>query len=272
MTGVQRSGDNQASSLPTYLLALSILCLLAGLGLGLLALAGPLAVWTGLADFRFGAAPLQIANTWGKWVGGIALLAALAIVALGRRAGAASATRYGVLAVVGAISAGLAWYVPESFRPPEGTPPIHDVATDPYDPLPFQAIAPLRADAANNMDYGVMPGMETVQQHIDVQRRAYPDIVPQVYERSVRAVFDDALAAARSMGWEVVAADPKTGRIEATDTTFWFRFKDDVVVEVSENEDGAAVLQARSLSRVGRGDVGKNAARLREFFDRISGA
>jgi uncharacterized protein (DUF1499 family) len=68
------------------------------------------------------------------------------------------------------------------------------------------------------------------------------------------------------MGWELVDSDPGTGRIEATDTTFWFRFKDDVVIQVGRNSAGETELQARSLSRVGRSDVGKNAERLREFF------
>lgn len=161
----------------------------------------------------------------------------------------------------------LAYYIPETFRPSEGTPAIHDIATDPYRPLQFEAIAPLRADAANNMDYGVMEGI-TPRQHIDMQLEAYPDIVPQRYDGSVAEVFDRVMAAVDSLGWEVVFADVNQGRIEATDTTFWFRFKDDVVIELSV--DGReTVLQARSTSRVGRSDVGKNAARLRELFSLI---
>jgi uncharacterized protein (DUF1499 family) len=68
-----------------------------------------------------------------------------------------------------------------------------------------------------------------------------------------------------TLGWELVAAVPEEGRIEATDTTFWFRFKDDVVIYITR-EGNEAVLNARSLSRVGGGDLGKNAGRLREFF------
>jgi uncharacterized protein (DUF1499 family) len=67
------------------------------------------------------------------------------------------------------------------------------------------------------------------------------------------------------MGWEIVAVDPQARRLEATDTTFWFQFKDDVVVIVSGDNE-KAVLNARSVSRVGRSDVGKNAERLREYF------
>jgi uncharacterized protein (DUF1499 family) len=258
--------ENNSGSPRTILLVISILCLLAGLGLGLLALAGPLAVWMGMADFRLGFGFLQIVNSWADWIAGITLLAAVAIFLVGKQKQLADSNRLGVLALVGAISAGLAWYVPETFRPPEGTPPIHDIATDPYNPLPYVAIAPIRADAANNMDYGVMPGIDSVQQHIEMQLEAYPDIVPQTYNDSVEAVFNRALEAVQTMGWELVDSDPGTGRIEATDTTFWFRFKDDVVIQVGRNSAGETELQARSLSRVGRSDVGKNAERLREFF------
>jgi uncharacterized protein (DUF1499 family) len=170
---------------------------------------------------------------------------------------------------VAALCAGLAWYVPQTFRPPEGTPAIHDIATDPYDPLPFVAIVPLRADAPNNLEYGVMPGVESVQEHIDLQLAAYPDIQPQVFEQPASEVFARALAAVETLGWELVDSDPGTGRIEATDTTFWFRFKDDVVISVRANATGQTVVQARSVSRVGRSDVGKNAARLREFFAQL---
>ena len=54
-------------------------------------------------------------------------------------------------------------------------------------------------------------------------------------------------------------------RLEAVDTTFWFGFKDDVVVRVRPEETGSRV-DARSASRVGKGDAGTNARRLRRFL------
>lgn len=246
------------------LLADSIICLVAGLGIGLTALAGPMAVWLGMADFRMGFGLLQFVNTWSVWIAAGALIIAVAIVAIGLMMKVDGAIRLAAFALIGSISAGLAYYIPETFRPPEGTPAIHDIATDPYRPLQFEAIAPLRADAANNMDYGVMEGM-TPQQHIQMQLDAYPDIEPQVFDESVEEIFNRAMAAIDQLGWEVVHSDLNEGRIEATDTTFWFRFKDDVVIEIT-TDTRDTILNARSTSRVGRSDVGKNAARLREFF------
>jgi uncharacterized protein (DUF1499 family) len=65
---------------------------------------------------------------------------------------------------------------------------------------------------------------------------------------------------------ESVAAEASDGRIEATDTTFWFRFKDDVIVRIRPSGTGSRV-DVRSLSRIGLGDVGTNAARIRAFLD-----
>jgi uncharacterized protein (DUF1499 family) len=67
------------------------------------------------------------------------------------------------------------------------------------------------------------------------------------------------------MGWELVASDPIAGRIEATDTTFWFGFTDDIVIRVSPRGGGSRV-DIRSVSRVGISDVGTNAARIRKYL------
>lgn len=264
-TATPATTDNRQLRLGLMLAAW--LSLAAGLFMGLLALAGPVAVWLGLTNFQMGFGLLQIVNAWANWVAGITLLLAIAIFFAARARNIGSGQRLAGLALVGTIIAGLSWYVPETFRPPEGTPPIHDIATDPDDPLDYIAIASLRAEAPNNMDYGIMANDDamTPENHRRLQREAYPDIVPQRFDASVGEVYERALAAAESLGWEIVSADPGAARIEATDTTFWFRFKDDVVIEITPDGNGA-VLNARSLSRVGRSDVGKNAARLREFF------
>ncbi|NKB33823.1 MAG: DUF1499 domain-containing protein [Pseudomonadales bacterium] len=240
----------------------AILCLVAGVGIGLVALAGPVAVWFGAADFGFRL--LGVVNSYADWIAGGTFIIAMAIAAVAKIKQIPNGLQLSALALIGTISASLAYVIPESFRPAEDIPPIHDIATDPYRPLEFVAIAPLRADAANTMEYGGSEDM-TPRLLIELTQTAYPDIVPQRFDDSVEEVFGRALEAAESLGWEIVAADVNQGRIEATDTTFWFRFKDDVVIEITV--DGReSVLNARSLSRVGRGDVGKNAARLREFF------
>lgn len=140
----------------------------------------------------------------------------------------------------------------------EHVPPIHDISTDTQDPPRFEAVLPLREGAANTTRYGG-PAV-AAQQH-----KAYPDIRPLIVHQPPIQVFQQALKVARQLGWEVVAADSKRGRIEATDTTFWFGFKDDVVVRIRPASGGSRV-DVRSVSRVGRSDVGTNAARVRRYL------
>ena len=70
------------------------------------------------------------------------------------------------------------------------------------------------------------------------------------------------------MGLDIVTAESTEGRVEATATTFWFGFKDDLVVRVAL-DDGDALIDLRSKSRVGQSDIGANADRIREFIQRF---
>ncbi len=142
-------------------------------------------------------------------------------------------------------------------------PPIHDITTDLDDPPVFIAVLPARGPDSNPVEYG---GAAVA----DAQRAAYPDIQPLVLGLPPADAFALALRAAHAMGWEVVAQDPAAGRIEATATTLWFGFRDDVVVRVTP-ADGGSRIDVRSLSRVGVGDVGANAKRIRAYLGRIAG-
>lgn len=140
-----------------------------------------------------------------------------------------------------------------------GAPPIHHITTDPDDPPEFVAVVPLRGATSNPLEY---PGGEVEAQ----QRAAYPDLQPLVLDADPVDVFARALEVAESLGWEVVSADEDAGRIEATSTTLWFGFKDDVVVRIRPDNDGGSRVDLRSVSRVGGGDLGANAARIRAFI------
>ena len=61
-----------------------------------------------------------------------------------------------------------------------------------------------------------------------------------------------------------MAADAAAGRLEATDTTFWFGFKDDVVLVEADGSGSRG--DVRSVSRVGASDVGTNAKRIRAYL------
>jgi uncharacterized protein (DUF1499 family) len=212
--------------------------------------AGPLYKYAGLS--LQSALPLMF---YGTIAAGATLL--LSVIWLG----IAAVTRSGaglVLVVVGSVLAVGAAMVPVSMRSQaQRVPMIHDITTDTANPPAFVAIAALRAEAPNGVDYATDPAE---------QLKAYVDITTYQSALSPGELFDKALAAAQAQGWEIVASSREEGRIEATDTTLWFGFKDDVVIRIVVGEAGGSKLDIRSMSRVGKSDLGKNADRIRAFL------
>jgi len=166
------------------------------------------------------------------------------------------------VALAGLVLGGIAAGMPLNSINTARHSPIHDVSTDAANPPQFVAVLPLRAaaKAANTTDYDA----KTAQ----LQKETYPDIGPLHLDAPPAQAFDRALAAARGMGWEIVASDPTQGRIEATATTFWFGFKDDIVVRIAAEGSGSR-LDVRSLSRIGKSDVGANARRIRDYLAKV---
>lgn len=143
----------------------------------------------------------------------------------------------------------------------KSVPPIHDISTDMINPPQFVAIAPLRADAPNPVEYA---GSESAEQ----QRDAYPDIQTLTYSQSQNELIEASEQAVNNLGWDLVNTDTSTGIVEATDTTVWFGFQDDVIVRVTDQGD-ERLLDIRSKSRIGGSDLGKNADRIRDFVKEL---
>ncbi|HSY48785.1 MAG TPA: DUF1499 domain-containing protein [Thermoanaerobaculia bacterium] len=140
-----------------------------------------------------------------------------------------------------------------------GKPRIHDISTNLADPPRFSAILPLRAGAAN-------PAPDRIDDATAAMQRAgYPDLVTLDLPLRGDAVFAKAVEAAKASGWEIVSTRPADGILEATATTAWFGFHDDIVVRIRPNGEHSRV-DVRSTSRVGRGDAGKNAERIRRYL------
>jgi uncharacterized protein (DUF1499 family) len=200
-----------------------------------------------------------------KWAAYGGLAAALVSLTGGVLAAKGGGWRAVVFAAAGAVCGVLVFAVPFNWRlQAQRVPPIHDITTDIVSPPQYVAILPLRVGAPNPAAYG---GPEVGAK----QRAAYPDIQPMLINAPLPQAFDQALAAARAMGWRIVATEPKEGRIEATDTTFWFGFKDDIVIRVAAADANRSLVDVRSLSRVGRSDVGTNARRIRGYLQKLKG-
>ena len=144
----------------------------------------------------------------------------------------------------------------------DSLPYIHDITTDTENPPVFVAVLPLRAGAENPAEYG---GPELARQ----QQAAYPDLKPVSVNSPPAAAFPRALQAAKDMGWKIVESDPQSLRIEATDTTCWFGFKDDIVVRLTPSPTGGRI-DVRSVSRVGKSDLGANARRIKAYLAKLN--
>lgn len=224
---------------------LLIIALLAGLAL----LVGGPGARLGLWDFRFGFLLMR----YSAYVG-IAVLALGTLALLIPRARRGQGGKLMIALGIAAIPVWIPW---QMLQQAHAVPPIHDITTDTDHPPSFEAITPLRADAPNPVSYD---GADSARQ----QLAAYPDIRTIVLPTAADVAFDRALASARDLGWEIVAAVPALGRIEATDTSFWYGFKDDVVIRIV-GKDRESRIDIRSKSRVGKSDLGKNAERIRAF-------
>lgn len=223
---------------------------LALIALLLLLISGP---GTRLGVWAYGTGFLLMRIAFFSGLSAAALALILLLIPKGRAAGAT------MLAGSLILGLGIAYIPWSGLQTVRSLPFIHDISTDTVNPPAFVAILPLRADAANPPEYlGEDVAVE--------QRKGYPDIKTLAVAMSTDKAFARALEVATEMGWEIVAAEAPVGRIEATDTTFWFGFKDDVVIRV-EGSANESLLDIRSKSRVGRSDVGANAARIRKFIE-----
>jgi uncharacterized protein (DUF1499 family) len=152
----------------------------------------------------------------------------------------------GVAASLPVVAIGVQWeYATRTY------PPINDISTDIEDP-------PVFWDMPNPTLY---PGAEAAA----LQRAAYPDLAPLNLSVAPDRAYALAKALTKDKGWEIVADEPKEGRIEAVDRSRLYGFRDEIVIRITAS-DGGARVDLRSRSRIGRIDRGVNAKRIRSFL------
>lgn len=205
--------------------------------------------------FRTGFVILKLSGYGSLIAAGLSLVGCIWSGLSGSRIGFALA----LVALLSSLTvAGTLWHWKQKAQ---ASPKIHDITTDTVNPPTFKAILPLRKDAPNPSEYG---GPEIAA----LQRSGYPGIGPAILPLSANDAFQEALSTAIKMGWQIVDANQAEGRIEATDTTFWFGFKDDIIIRVTPERTGSRI-DVRSVSRVGLSDVGTNAGRIERFLKKV---
>ena len=143
-------------------------------------------------------------------------------------------------------------------------PPINDITTDFDNPPEFVNAQKLQHELNRDMKYDKA-------KYADRQQAGYGPIEPIKERLSPADAFARVIEVAKaSPTWTITYTDPATNTIEVVATSKLFHFNDDVVVQVRPTPDGASLIEMRSKSRDGIGDLGVNARRIRHFFDRIA--
>lgn len=148
----------------------------------------------------------------------------------------------------------------------QGLPRINDITTDFDDPPGFVAAVELLANQGRDMSY---PGESFARQ----QQAGYPDLRALETPLEPTAAFERVLDAIRNLPrTELVAIAGEQGLVEAKQSSALFHFVDDFVVRVRPGANGGSRIDMRSKSRDGKGDLGVNAARIRDVFAAVSGS
>jgi hypothetical protein len=196
--------------------------------------------------------------------GGVALVAVGLALFISPRRGIVPAL---LALAIPAIGIGYAMFVRSAAA---DIPPIHDITTDYLDPPAFSndvAQARQAVTRANDLDL-LNKRAEDGRSFIELQQEAYPDITAVPTGLNSARAYDIALDLAREQSWRMGRADPEGGVIEATAESFWYGFIDDIVIRVRADGTGARV-DMRSVSRVGRSDLGANARRMRPYLEEL---
>jgi uncharacterized protein (DUF1499 family) len=137
-------------------------------------------------------------------------------------------------------------------------PLIHDITTDINDPPVYVEVKNLRQAGDNTVEY-------LTEENATKQKTAYPDITPIMTTLSFNDALIEATQTVKDLQWEFSNLDYENGIIEAYDSSNLFGFIDDIVIRVRQDGAGSR-LDIRSSSRVGKGDLGKNAERISAFI------
>lgn len=138
---------------------------------------------------------------------------------------------------------------------------LNDITTTPEMPPEYEAAQHLAENQNRNLHYNL--------QNAAYQKQFYPKVLPLELPRDCSKVFDlIAQEASQMPGWKTIQLNPKRYRIEVVAETSLWHFQDDLVIELRTSSDGCTV-HMRSKSRLGKGDFGTNARRIKAFLEKV---
>ncbi len=101
---------------------------------------------------------------------------------------------------------------------------------------------------------------------------SFPELRLRRYDVSQDKLFDIVRDAVERLGWNIASVDVGSRTIHAVATTPFWRFKDDVLVQVRKSSTNASTLYVRSSSRVGQADLGANTRHVLDLIAEVDRA
>jgi uncharacterized protein (DUF1499 family) len=143
-------------------------------------------------------------------------------------------------------------------------PRINDVSTNIENPPSFVAALQATSNMERDMSFPEKNG--------PIIREAYLNVRPLILDEPLDQAFQRIEALAKIQpGWMITRRDAEARNVEGEATTSIFRFVDDFVIRVSDQE-GNARIDMRSKSRDGLVDAGINAKRIQMYFEQLENA
>ena len=91
-----------------------------------------------------------------------------------------------------------------------------------------------------------------------------------VINKTLAEVFDASQNIINEMGLKITYSNLEEGLIEAVDSSFWYGFKDDIIIRIEKLISDEIKVDVRSASRIGKSDFGVNSIRIRGVLKKIS--
>lgn len=136
-------------------------------------------------------------------------------------------------------------------------PLINDISTDYHDLLEFKIYT----------DHNLPKDEHNFIQKFGGFKLPNYELAPLILsDVSKEEVFNKSLNILKNMGLEITYENFEEGTIEALEKSFWYGFTDDMIIRIEKLITNDIRINARSASRIGRSDFGKNSKRIKSYF------
>jgi len=143
-------------------------------------------------------------------------------------------------------------------------PLINDITTDTEKPPEFVAALQYQPKRGRDMSYN--PQNAAIQNGAAV----YKDLAPLKMEGTPDEVYKKVeILAGEVPTWQITRNDPQAHTLEGVATSALFHFQDDFIIEVRPADSGSSLVEMRSKSRDGKGDLGTNYRRISSFLQLV---